>query len=154
MTDDARLLETTINDMTGRDDIPEAMLVDILDFAYRARRAKPAWLDLLVADDGEMNRLNLRHLGKDTPTDVLAFDDGEDEDGRIRLGDVAIGAETAFREAGERGVPFEHELAFYALHGLLHLLGMDDGGDDERAEMHRVQAEIMREYGLELRGDW
>jgi len=43
----------------------------------------------------------------------------------LLLGDVVISAETAARDAGEAGVPYEHELCFLLLHGILHLLGYD-----------------------------
>lgn len=147
---DALLLETNVNCASGVGEMPEDMLVRLLDSAYRSKRKKPARMDLLITGDAEMTRLNRRHLGEDSPTDVLAFDDGEDEDGRMRLGDVAISADTARRVAGERGGEFEHELAFYALHGLLHLLGMRDDDDADRAKMHREQAKAMREFGLDV----
>ena len=131
-------------------EIPVDLLSGLLDSAYRSKRKKPACMDLLVAGDVEMSRLNRRHLGKDNATDVLAFDDGEMEDGRLRLGDVAVSADTAGRVAAERDIPFEHELAFYVLHGLFHLLGMRDDDDGDRAAMHRAQARAMREYGLKL----
>jgi probable rRNA maturation factor len=133
-----------------RDESREPPLAGLLDFAYRRERKKPASLDLLFADDAVMSRLNRRHLGKDEPTDVLSFDDGEpDDDGRLRLGDLAVGLETARRTAAERGISFEAEVAFYALHGLLHLLGRRDDDDGERAAMLAEQLGIMREYGLD-----
>ena len=128
----------------------EPLLAGLLDFAYRREREKPASLDVLFAADAVMSRLNRRHLGKDEPTDVLSFDDGEpDEDGRLRLGDLAVGLETAERIAAERGIDFGHEASFYALHGLLHLLGRRDDDDDERAAMLSEQLQLMREYGLD-----
>lgn len=141
-------LETVINNASGHD-VPADLLAGLLDSAYRRRRKKAAVLDLLIAGDTEMAKLNRRHLGRDNPTDVLAFEDGEEEDGRVRLGDVAVGAETAARVAAERGVAFDHELAFYALHGLFHLLGMRDDSDDERARMLAEQAKAMRDFGLD-----
>lgn len=147
---DAPLLETTVNvapSVSGRA-IPAEMLAALLDSAYRSKRKKPACLDLLVTGDREMAVMNHRHLGKNAATDVLAFDDGEMEGERLRLGDVAISADTAARVAAERGVEFDHELAFYALHGLLHLLGMRDDDDDDRSAMHRLQAKAMRDFGL------
>jgi probable rRNA maturation factor len=147
---DAPLLETTVNvsrPASGHG-IPAAMLASLLDSAYRSQRKKPGCLDLLITDDAEMARLNRRHLGKDNATDVLAFDDGEMDGERLRLGDIAVSADTAARVAGERGIPFEHELAFYALHGLFHLLGHRDDDDGDRAAMHRAQMRAMRGFGL------
>ncbi|MCC8165932.1 MAG: rRNA maturation RNase YbeY [Planctomycetes bacterium] len=149
---DGPLLVTTVVPAPGlaADDVPESLLIDLLDRGYRSKRKKPAALDLLVTSDVDIARLNRRHLGRDEATDVLAFVDGEMEDGRIRLGDIAISADTARRVAAERGIHYEHELAFYALHGLLHLLGMDDEDDKDRAEMQRLQAKIMKEHGIAI----
>jgi probable rRNA maturation factor len=129
--------------------LPRALIREALDRAYRARRRKPAAMDLAVLDDDAIRRLNRRHLFRDRATDVLAFDDGEEEqDGRLRLGDVAISAGTARREAAARGVPFRNELIFYALHGLLHLMGMRDDDDEGRRRMHLAQAKTLGELGL------
>lgn len=144
------LLEAAINDTSSGAPVDAERIAAVLDFAYRSKRKKPARLDLLIANDVEMTRLNRRHLNKDNPTDVLAFDDGEIEDGRVRLGDIAIGFETAMREAAERNVPFADELLFYALHGLFHLLGMRDDDDADRAKMHRAQAKAMRDFGIDI----
>ncbi len=132
----------------GGRDVPGELLRRLLDAGYRGKRKRPAEVGLLVTTDGEIARLNRRHLGKNHATDVLAFEDGEIEAGRLRLGDIAISYDTATREAAERGVEFTHELAFYALHGLFHLLGMRDGTAAERRRMHEAQAGVMRELGL------
>ena len=150
MNDGMKLLMTTIcPDSAGLVDARlESRLAGLLDFAYRRKRKKPASLDLLLADDSEMTNLNRQYLGS---TDVLAFEDGEaDAEGRLRLGDVAIGAEIAKRTAEERGVPFVDEVSFYALHGLLHLLGRVDEAEDDRKAMLDEQVAIMRAYGLDV----
>jgi probable rRNA maturation factor len=150
MAEPRLLVNLAVSPMIDAGHIPVGLLRDCLEDAYRSKRKKPAVLDLLVTGDPDMARLNRRHLGRDEATDVLAFDDGEMEEGRIRLGDVAVSADTARREAGERGVGFEQELLFYALHGLFHLLGMRDDSPKERAGMHRAQARAMRDFGLEV----
>ncbi|MDR1518675.1 MAG: rRNA maturation RNase YbeY [Planctomycetota bacterium] len=152
------LLTLRLRDNSSGPAEPElaGLLAGLLDFAYRRERREPACLDLLLADDAEMARLNRRHLGRDEPTDVLAFEDGdcdEDGEGKTHLGDVAIGAETARRLAAGRGVKPIDELAFYALHGLLHLLGRIDGGGGDRAAMLREQLDLMREYGIGVSED-
>lgn len=150
MAEPTLLVNLSISPMLDAGDIPADLLRDCLSDAYRSKRKKPAILDLLVTGDPEMIKLNRRHLGKDNATDVLAFDDGDMEEGRLRLGDIAISADTARREAAERGVRFEQELLFYALHGLFHLLGMRDDLMEDRGKMHRAQAKAMRDFGLEL----
>ncbi len=132
----------------GGREVPGEFLAGLLDTGYRAKRKKPAGVGLLVTTDPGIAVLNSRHLGKKRATDVLAFEDGEVEDGRLRLGDIAISYDTAKREAAERGVEFAHELAFYALHGLFHLLGMRDGTAGERRRMHEEQAAVLRACGI------
>lgn len=145
-----RLLETNLIVDSVQPGIPAGQIEDVLDFAYRSKRKKAATLDLLIADDKEITRLNRRHLGRDNATDVLAFEDGEAEGEAVRLGDVVISAETARRVATERGGDFARELTFYALHGLFHVLGMRDDSDAERRAMLRAQAKAMREFGLDM----
>lgn len=87
-----------------------------------------ARLSILVTDDAGIQEINRDWLGKDRPTNVISFAMQEGEGAGVQadlLGDVVISAETAARDAAEAGVPFEHELYFLLLHGILHLLGYD-----------------------------
>jgi probable rRNA maturation factor len=76
-----------------------------------------ASLCLRLTADEELRDLNLRFLGTDAPTDVLAFPAHE----RARVGDVAISVERALGQAGDGAA----ELRLLAVHGLLHCLGHD-----------------------------
>ena len=60
------------------------------------------------------------------------------------LGDVIISAERAAEDASEGGIPFEYELCFLLLHGILHLLGYDHerGSDADAEEMEAKEREI------------
>ena len=42
------------------------------------------------------------------------------------FGEVVVSGKTALREAEKRGLPVDRELALYAIHGVLHLVGFDD----------------------------
>lgn len=71
------------------------------------------------------------------------------------LGDVVISAERAATDAAEANIPFEHELWFLLVHGILHLLGYDhERGTVQEAElMEAREVEIfdllVREFSLE-----
>ena len=69
-----------------------------------------------------------------TPTDVITFHHGE----------IVLSAETARREARQRGLPLPAEIARYAVHGLLHLAGWSDGDPGAAAEMRSIQEKILR----------
>jgi probable rRNA maturation factor len=86
-----------------------------------------ASLCVRVTGDAELRDLNLRFLGTDAPTDVLAFPAND----RGRVGDVAISVERALGQAPD-GVA---ELRLLAVHGLLHCLGHDHALPEPAAAM-------------------
>jgi len=99
---------------------------------------------VLVCDDATIRALNRQYRGKDRPTDVLSFPAGAAAgDSAPYLGDVAISLEAARRQAAERRVPVERELALLLLHAVIHLSGYDHEADD--GEMARLEAGLRRE---------
>lgn len=62
------------------------------------------------------------------------------------LGDLAVSAETARRQAAARGQTLDRELRVLALHGYLHLLGYDH--ETDRGEMARLERLLRRRHGL------
>ncbi len=104
-------------------------------------------LSLLIVDNAEIQQINRDYLQRDNPTNVISFAMQEGEGGGVQpqlLGDVVISAQRAATDAEEAGIPFEHELAFLLLHGILHLLGYDhERGTKEQAdEMEEKEREI------------
>lgn len=97
---------------------------------------------LAVVDAAEMARLNLRFLRHRGPTDVLAFPAGPGDPPRF-LGEVAVCPAVARREARARGIDWREELARYAVHGCLHLLGYDDHTPARRARMWKRQERVL-----------
>ncbi|RLA94020.1 MAG: rRNA maturation RNase YbeY [Deltaproteobacteria bacterium] len=100
-------------------------------------------LSVLLVEDAEIRELNRRYLGRDRPTNVLAFPmEGPQS---FPLGDVVISTETAEREARERGVSLEEEMALLLAHGVLHLLGYDhERGGEEEALMRAKEEELLQ----------
>ncbi len=98
-------------------------------------------LSLVIVDDDQIREINRNYLQRDWPTNVISFAMREGEDGEFHpelLGDVVISADTAARDAAEVGLPFESELYFLLLHGILHLFGYDhEWGSEEEA--HRME---------------
>jgi probable rRNA maturation factor len=112
-------------------------------------------LAVRVVDDAESDRLHRAHFGIAGATDVMTFPDGsvDPEDGRLRLGDLAVGLAVARREAAGRGRPPAHELALYVLHGVLHLLGHDDRAPAAARAMWREQRRILAALGIEIEAE-
>lgn len=97
-----------------------------------------------VADD-EMRELNRTYLGRDRPTDVIAFELGEPD--RL-LGDVYISPEQALRAAAEEGEWPRTEFIRLVVHGTLHVLGHDhpEGADRWESPMFELQERLV--HGL------
>ena len=124
--------------------------------ARRARRMLDvlglgaAELSLVLVSDRVMHDLNREWRGKDRPTDVLAFAQGEGAgvapDGL--LGDVVISVDTARRQAATLGHSLVVEADRLLVHGLLHLLGYDhERSPAEARRMQRKERAVLRAIG-------
>lgn len=91
-------------------------------------------VEVSIVSDKEIARVHGEFLDDPTPTDVITFHHGE----------IIISADTAERQGREHKHPFDHELALYLIHGLLHLAGWDDHEKTEAREMAQRQRSILR----------
>ena len=111
-------------------------------------------VDLAWVDSSEIQRLNRRHRGERRATDVLSFEDDEPdpETGALRLGEIVANLEEARAQAQRRGLSVSAEAALYAVHGLLHLLGMRDDNESARAGMRRAELASLRRARIDHPG--
>jgi probable rRNA maturation factor len=129
---------------------------DLLERAAQetlAHQAAPpeADLTLVLTGDERIQALNRDFLGRDAPTDVLSFpaDETDPETGRRYLGDVVISIPRAESQAREGGHALKVELQLLVVHGVLHLLGHDHAGAEEKARMWAAQAKTLEHIGLD-----
>jgi len=120
----------------------------------RRHGAVRARISVAMVNDAAMTRLNRKHLGRNGPTDVLSFDlrDTTDEETAID-GEIVMSVETAVKESRRRGHVVEAELALYAVHGILHLLGYDDQRKADATRMHAMEKEILSSIGMAFCGE-
>ena len=147
--------------------------VDVSDLAGLSRfvmdrmRVHPqAELCIKVVDEATIAELNQRWMGKEGPTDVLAFpmDElrpglvGEDPEEGV-LGDLVLCHEVASRQAaearekGQTGYRTDDEVDLLTVHGILHLLGYDHAEPEEHREMFGLQARLLAEWQGARRGE-
>jgi probable rRNA maturation factor len=109
-------------------------------------------LTLTFVDADEMAQLNLEHMGKRGPTDVLSFplDSYDDESAGdsplpipVLLGDVVICPVVAEAAAPEHAGTLDDELALLVVHGILHVLGHDHAQPEETALMRARERELL-----------
>ncbi len=106
-----------------------------------------AELSVSLLDDAAMAELNATWRGRDAPTDVLSFSLLEGPHRRFRgplLGEVAIGVETASRQARRGRCSLDDQVARLLLHGLLHLLGHDHQRPGQARRMRAEERRLWR----------
>jgi probable rRNA maturation factor len=81
-------------------------------------------ISIAIVDDPQIHQVNLQYLRHDYPTDVISFDTTESDD--FLEGEVIASAQTAKRIADENHWQASHELLLYIIHGMLHVIGLDD----------------------------
>ena len=120
-------------------------------------------VSVTLVDNEQIHEMNLEARGVDRPTDVLSFPMFEipegcvpgvgcsdPDSGLVPLGDMCISMERAAAQAEEFGHSVERELAYLAVHSVLHLLGydhMDEG--EQKAAMRAKEKEIMKRLGYD-----
>ncbi len=109
-------------------------------------------MNLLFIDESEMRQLNLDHMNKDRPTDVLSFPlDGNDTDQSVDIfiGDIVVCPAYAERQADEHRGELSHdgslndELALLVVHGVLHVLGWDHEEPVEAGKMSAAEQALL-----------
>lgn len=107
-----------------------------------------AQLSILILDNSGIQQINRDYLQRDRPTNVISFAMQEGEGAGIHpnlLGDVIISAERAASDAEAAQIPFEHELWFLLIHGILHLIGYDHerGTAEDAVRMEHKEREVL-----------
>ena len=122
---------------------------EVLERAARAALAHAGAerynLSLAVVSDAVLASLHDRYLDDPTETDVMSFDLSDELGGPA--GEVVISLDRARRVARARGIPLAREMALYAVHGTLHLVGYDDLEPAARERMRVAEREVLLSLG-------
>lgn len=116
-----------------------------------------AGLELVITGQEKIRQLNLSYLGKDEPTDVMAFsmlptaeETGEGPstfvtppDGTLHIGEVIISYPQAVIQADEQHHSINKEIATLIIHGVLHLMGYNDDKPELGLQMSARETEIL-----------
>ena len=111
-------------------------------------------LGLVIATEGRVRQLNRDYLGRDEPTDVLAFAAREEAggdsppfvlppDGVLHLGELIISYPQAVIQAAEYQHSVKREILILIVHGVLHLLGYKDETPEQEFAMRAREARIL-----------
>ncbi len=143
----------------------EALLRRVIPAALAAEGVEfPCEVDILFTDDTGIQEINREQRGVDKPTDVLSFPmfeltpgviptmedvEADPETSLVPLGDMVLSVERAQAQGEEYGHGSERELAYLAVHSILHLLGYDHLDEGPmKAQMRAREEAILSKLGI------
>lgn len=104
---------------------------------------KIAELSYIFCSDKYLHKMNLDYLEHDTLTDIITFDNSEEE--QIIEGDIFISIDRVRDNAKQLNLTEEIELSRVISHGLFHLIGYKDKTKTQTLEMRGKE-----EFAIEL----
>ena len=161
--EDEASYDITITRVDGDGPCHENEIHQAIHTTLQRHNTVSAILNVALVNDHRMAELNQKHLDHEGPTDVLAFDlrDQPHESDKDLLpqqsvkhleGEIILSMETAVRESQKRGITLDAELALYAVHGTLHLLGYRDRDPHDANRMYAMEDELLTAIGVESVG--
>ena len=151
------------SDVPGVSEGQRAFLRKVIRTALAAEGVDfPCEVDVSVTSDAGIREINREMRQVDAPTDVLSFpvfdlapgelpgpEDADPGTGLVPLGDMVISLERVHAQAREFGHSSRRELAYLAVHSVLHLLGYDHLDEGPMKQQMRAREEaILGELGI------
>ena len=97
----------------------------------------------IFCNDERILEVNRQYLQHDYYTDIITFDYCEDEEvmghKNTISGDLFISLDTVRTNAEQQATTYEEELHRVIIHGILHLVGINDKGPGEREIMEAAE---------------
>lgn len=100
-------------------------------------------LNFIFCSDKHLLEINIEYLDHDTYTDIITFDNSEDE--RLIEGDIFISIERVLENSKELKTVEEEEINRVLSHGIFHLLGFKDKSESEAGLMRSKE-----EFAIDL----
>jgi probable rRNA maturation factor len=91
-------------------------------------------INYILCSDDYLLKINIDYLEHDTYTDVVTFDNSEEDDDKI-IGDIFISVDRVVDNAKTFNISTEQELYRVIIHGTLHLCGYYDKEPDDKSLM-------------------
>ncbi len=155
-------------DIPDPDDLITKVIAEALAYESCPFEAE---VNVTIADDAEIHRINREFRGIDKTTDVLSFpalefdtpgvfsvaEKGGDtfaaecfnpDTGELMLGDMIISADRVKAQAQEYGHSELRELAFLTAHSMFHLFGYDHETPEEAEVMEARQEAVLAKLGI------
>ena len=124
--------------------LDEKTIVQLVRDIVSDQGGEIATLSIVLTGHEVVADLNNRVLGRNRQTDVLAFPLGDKETDQLVVdGEIYVDLDTALERAPEFGASYTQEAIRYVIHGVLHLLGYDDGTTQGKALMRELEEKYL-----------
>lgn len=137
------------NETNEKIDVSE--LKKLIEYTLEYKKLNNVIFNIIFVSNEEIKKINKEYRNIDKETDVISFalEDTKDIELDFRiLGDIYISVNQMKKQAQEYGHSEQREMAFLAIHGLLHLLGYDHMNKQEEKIMFKEQELILNGYGI------
>ena len=118
-------------------------IIDWIQITAKQEGKQVVEINFIFCDDEDLHKINLEFLDHDTYTDIITFDYSVGDE---LISEIYISVERVKENANDYSDCFEEELQRVLIHGVLHLCGYKDKGEEERAVMRKKE-----NYYLSLR---
>ena len=120
-----------------------AVFLQIANFLYKHFNfPEDSLLSIILTNERDMEKINNEFLKHEGTTDVITFDYQEQQIEEI--GEIYICLEVVEQQAKDFSNSFDKELLLYLVHGMLHLIGLEDKAEEEKIVMRAAEREIIQ----------
>lgn len=144
-------------------DVPEDKKLEetikkVLDKCYEVENlnSKYLYVNVILTNPENIQRLNKQYRNIDKATDVLSFPMFEKEElvnfkSNVKevLGDIVISLEKVEEQSKEYGHSFERELAYMVVHGFYHIIGYDHIEEEDKKVMRAKEEYVLKELNIQ-----
>ncbi len=95
----------------------------------------------IFCSDEYLYNINQTYLNHDTFTDIITFDNSDEED--TVESDIFISIDRVKENALQLNIPFADELHRVIIHGVLHLIGYDDKDESSKVKMRQKENDYL-----------
>ena len=118
-------------------------LLLLLQKTWESHQAEDAEVEINFVDKPTICELHESYLNDNTPTDIITFDLGITPD-KHRCAALYICSEVAEQHAEKFKTTLDKEIHRLIIHGILHLLGLDDKDSTERRRMRYHENKLLK----------
>jgi rRNA maturation RNase YbeY len=90
-------------------------------------------INYIFCNDKYLHKINVEYLEHDTLTDIITFDNSEED--QLIEGDIFVSIERLTDNTQDFNTTFEQEFKRVIVHGVLHLCGYFDKTDEDEKQL-------------------